>query len=51
MSLLPGTWRLTVSQKTTKYLTGTGRSFNFTAIRSADGASAGTTVLRNVVAI
>jgi len=51
VSLQPGTWRLTVSPKTTKYLTGTGRSFNFTAIRSADGASAGATVLRNVLAL
>ena len=51
VSLLPGSWRLTIGAKTTKFLAGSARAFRFTAIRSGDGASAGTTVLRNVVAV
>jgi hypothetical protein len=46
-----GEWRLIVRQKTTKFRTGTVRAFRLTAIRSGDGATAGTTVLRDVVAI
>lgn len=44
-----GGWRLTVAQKTTKFLVGTSRAFRFTAIRSADGATSAATVLRDVV--
>ncbi len=44
-----GEWRLTVRQKTTKFLAGTSRPFRFTAIRTADGATASTTLLRDVV--
>ncbi len=44
-----GQWRVTVRQKTTKFLTGTSRTFRFTAIRTADGATATATVLRDVV--
>lgn len=44
-----GQWNLTIRAKTTKFLVGTARSFRFTAIRSADGATAATTVARNVV--
>jgi prepilin-type N-terminal cleavage/methylation domain-containing protein len=42
-------WRLTVRARTTKFLVGTVRAFRFTAIRSADGATAATTVRRDVV--
>ena len=42
-------WRFTSRQKTTKFLPGTGRAFRFSAIRSADGATAATTVQRDVV--
>lgn len=42
-------WRLTVRQKTAKFLTGTARAFRFSAIRSVDGATASTTVQRDVV--
>ena len=44
-----GQWRATVRQSTAKFLVGTARSFRFTAIRSADGATAATTVSRDVV--
>lgn len=44
-----GHWRLTVRQKTTKFLTGTARAFRFTAIRSADGATTSASVARDVV--
>lgn len=44
-----GQWRLTVRQKTTKFRSGTPSTFRFTAIRSADGATAAATVLRDVV--
>lgn len=44
-----GVWRATVRQNSTKFLAGTARSFRFTAIRSADGATAATTVSRDVV--
>lgn len=43
-----GQWQLTVRQRTTKFLTGTAREFRFTAIRSADGAAATATVVRQV---
>ena len=43
-----GHWRLTVRQKTTKFLTGTARAFRFTAIRSADGATTSASVARDV---
>ena len=46
-----GQWRLTVRQKTTKFRPGTARSFRVTGIRSADGATASTTILRDVVSI
>lgn len=42
-------WRLTVRQKTAKFLPGTARAFRFTAIRSVDGATASTTVERAVI--
>ncbi|MDP9020371.1 MAG: prepilin-type N-terminal cleavage/methylation domain-containing protein [Actinomycetota bacterium] len=45
-----GEWQLTVRSKTTKFLVGTARSFRFTAIRSADGATAAAAVARDVVA-
>jgi type II secretory pathway pseudopilin PulG len=44
-----GQWRLTIRQKTTKFLAGTARGFRFTAIRTADGATAAMTVERDVV--
>ncbi len=44
-------WRLTVSQRSTKFLTGTARAFRFSAIRSADGATAATAVQRDVISI
>ena len=44
-----GQWVLALRQKTTKLLVGTNRAFRFTAIRSADGATASATVLRDVV--
>ncbi|MBW3648988.1 MAG: prepilin-type N-terminal cleavage/methylation domain-containing protein [Actinobacteria bacterium] len=44
-----GQWQLTIRRNTTKFLVGTARSFRFTAIRSADGATAATTVRRDVV--
>ncbi|MBW3557684.1 MAG: prepilin-type N-terminal cleavage/methylation domain-containing protein [Actinobacteria bacterium] len=44
-----GQWQLTVRARTTKFLVGTARSFRFTAIRSADGATAATAVARDVV--
>ena len=44
-----GQWNLTVRARTTKFLVGTARSFRFTAIRSADGATAATTVAGDVV--
>ena len=43
-----GQWRLTVDRNTTKFLVGPTRQFSFTAIRSADGATATTTVVRAV---
>ena len=43
-----GQWRLTVGRNTTKFLVGLTRQFRFTAIRSADGATATTTVVRAV---
>lgn len=46
-----GEWRLVVRQRTTKFLTGTGRAFRLTAIRSADGATGAATVLGDVVAV
>lgn len=46
-----GHWRLTVRQKTTKFLTGTARAFRFTAIRSADGATTSATVTRDVASL
>ncbi len=51
VTLVPGSWRLTLGASTTKFLAGSARSFRFTTIRSGDGASAGITVLRNVVAV
>ena len=45
------TWTVTIRQKTTKFLVGADRPFRFTAIRSADGGTASTTVLDSVVAI
>ncbi len=44
-----GGWRLTVRQRTTKFLVGTARAFRFSAVRTADGATATTTVQRDVV--
>lgn len=44
-----GEWRLVIRQKTTKFLVGTPRSFRFSAIRTADAATATTTVQRDVV--
>ena len=44
-----GEWRLTVRQRTTKFREGPGRVFRFSAIRSADGATATTTILRDVI--
>ena len=41
-------WELTVPARTTKFLTGSARAFRFTAIRTADGAAATTTVFRGV---
>ena len=49
VSGMSGHWRLTVRQKTTKFRAGTARAFRFTAIRSADSATASSTVLRDVV--
>jgi hypothetical protein len=46
-----GTWRLTIRQRTTKFRTGAARVFRFTATRSADGATASSTVLRDVVSV
>lgn len=46
-----GHWRLTVRQKTTKFLTGTARAFRFTAIRTADGATKSASVARDVVSL
>lgn len=46
-----GEWRLVLGQRTTKFLTGTGRAFRLTAIRSADGATGAATVLGDVVAV
>ncbi|MDQ3895638.1 MAG: prepilin-type N-terminal cleavage/methylation domain-containing protein [Actinomycetota bacterium] len=43
-------WVLTVRQKTMEFMVGTERRFRFTAIRGADGATAASTVLANVVA-
>ena len=43
-----GQWQLTVGRNTTKFLVGPTRQFRFTAIRSADGATATTTVVRAV---
>ncbi|HVM15091.1 MAG TPA: prepilin-type N-terminal cleavage/methylation domain-containing protein [Egibacteraceae bacterium] len=51
VSGVTGQWQLTLRQKTTKFLADTGRAFRFTAIRSGDGATAGTTVLRDVVSV
>lgn len=44
-----GQWQLTVRQKSTKFLIGTGRAFRITAIRSVDGAAATATIRRDVV--
>lgn len=44
-----GEWRLTVRQKTVKFLVGAARAFRFSAIRTADGATSAATVLRDVV--
>lgn len=44
-------WRVTVRRGTTKFLPGTARPFRFSAVRSADGATATTTVERDVVRI
>ena len=44
-------WRLTISQRSTKFLTGTNRAFRFSAVRSADGATAATAVQRDVISI
>ena len=49
VSGVSGQWRLTVRQKTTKFLAGTARAFRFTGVRSADGATTAATVLRDVV--
>ena len=46
-----GEWRLIIRQRTTKFLTGTGRAFRLTAIRSADGATSAATVVGDVVAV
>lgn len=46
-----GHWRLTVRQRTTKFLTGPARAFRFTAIRSADGTTASASVARDVVGL
>ena len=45
-----GPWVLTVGRKTTKFLVGTARPFRVSAIRTADGAVAASTVLHNVIA-
>ena len=45
-----GLWMLTVGNRTTKFLVGTIRPFRFSAIRTADGAVAASTVLHNVIA-
>lgn len=45
-----GPWMLTVGNRTTKFLVGTARPFRFSAIRTADGAVAASTVLHNVIA-
>lgn len=44
-------WRVTARQRTTKFLWGTDRLFRFSAVRSADGATATTTVARDVARI
>lgn len=44
-----GGWRLIVGERTTRFLVGASRAFRFTVIRSADGATDGATVLRDVV--
>ena len=44
-----GPWLLTVRQKTTKFLTGIGRPFRVSAIRTSDDATATITVLRDVI--
>jgi hypothetical protein len=46
-----GQWRFTARARTTKFQTGAGRTFRFTATRLADGATASTTVLRDVVSV
>lgn len=51
VSGVSGQWRLAVRQKTTKFRAGTARTFRFTAIRSADSATAGFTVSRDVVIV
>ena len=49
VSGVSGQWQITIRQSTTKFWAGTDRSFRFTAIRSADGATAAVTVRRDVV--
>ncbi len=44
-----GQWRVTVLQRTTKFLPGTGRTFRVTAVRTSDGATGAATVQRDVV--
>lgn len=44
-------WQVTVRRGTTKFLRGTDRPFRFSAVRSADGATATTTVVVDVVQI
>lgn len=41
-------WQVTVRRGTTKFLPGTARPFRFSAVRSADGATATTTLERDV---
>ncbi len=51
VSGVSGQWRVAVRQKTTKFRTGTARAFRLTASRSADNATAGFTVSRDVVTV
>lgn len=44
-------WQVTARRGTTKFLAGTDRLFRFSAVRSADGATASTTVARDVVRV
>lgn len=44
-------WQVTARRGTTKFLPGTDRLFRFNAVRSADGATATTTITRDVAQI